>query len=98
MPDGTLVAHVFPGAGVFLATTEAFDDDLWHHVAICQSIPGGFQLYVDGTLRDSEPSAISAQSRDGYWRFGGWLVDGRNAFDPAVCVNAGFVVRVVGKG
>jgi UDP-N-acetyl-D-mannosaminuronic acid dehydrogenase len=26
------------------------------------------------------------------------LVDGRNAFDPAVCVNAGFVVRVVGKG
>jgi UDP-glucose 6-dehydrogenase len=26
------------------------------------------------------------------------LVDGRNTFDPAVCVNAGFVVRVVGKG
>ena len=78
-PDGKLVAQVYPGTGVFLTTIESYDDNAWHHVILSLSSTRGFELFVDGNLKDSEPSVTSAQNRNGYWRFGGWMVAGRRS-------------------
>ena len=37
-PDGTLVAQIYPGHGVFLLTSESYNDNEWHNVAICLSL------------------------------------------------------------
>jgi len=83
-PNGTLVAQIYPGYGVFLSTSESFDDGKWHHLAICLSTDRGFELFVDGSLKDSAPSETSTQTRNGYWRFGGLLVNGKNTFSGSL--------------
>ncbi len=82
-PDGRIAVAVYYGQGGqdgWLATNESYDDNQWHHVAISLSDTTGFKLYMDGDLTAHKPEVISAQNKNGYWRFGGWLVDNRNAY------------------
>lgn len=48
----------------------SYADGQWHHVVATQS-DAGMALYVDGVLRDSDSSTVSAQTYRGYWRIGG---------------------------
>ena len=79
-PDGRIGVHVYPGHSEYMYTEDLYADDKWHFIVMNLSSENGFELYVDDTLRASKPSVVSAQSRNGYWRFGGMLVNGRNAY------------------
>jgi UDP-N-acetyl-D-mannosaminuronic acid dehydrogenase len=70
-------------------TKVSLTDDLWEAVrgADCAALVTKHSEYLQLDLRKL---AEAMRTRV--------LVDGRNAFDPAECANAGFVVRVVGKG
>ncbi|MGC5224156.1 PKD domain-containing protein [Micromonospora sp. DT81.3] len=69
--DGTLVFGVNPQVQRTISTPAAYRDNQWHH-AVAQLDPwAGIQLYVDGTLVASEPSATAAQLYTGMWRLGG---------------------------
>ncbi len=37
---------------------------------------GGFKLYIDGVIVASNLAVKSAQSRNGYWRIGGYVYNG----------------------
>jgi hypothetical protein len=46
--------YVGDGTGCAVAAPGAFNDNLWHHLALVVDSGGG-RIYVDGTLRDSKP-------------------------------------------
>lgn len=79
-PKGLIVGSVYTGVGHNIATTIPYDDNQWHHIVLSLSIEDGFEFYMDGNLVGAMPSVTSAQVKNGYWRFGGWLVNARNAY------------------
>jgi len=67
--DGTLVFGVWTGTANTITTSNAFNDNQWHHVVATQG-GDGMKLYVDGALRGTNPQT-AAQDYSGYWRVGG---------------------------
>ncbi|MCR2814205.1 MULTISPECIES: PKD domain-containing protein, partial [Microbacterium] len=85
--DGRLVFGAWTGQENTVVTQAALNDGQWHHVVATQG-PDGMRLYVDGTLRGTNPQT-QAQSYSGYWRVGGgttWGSSSQNligSFDEA---------------
>ncbi|GAB2849891.1 PKD domain-containing protein [Microbacterium insulae] len=74
--DGALVFGVSPGYQKVIASPGTYRDNQWHH-AVAQLNPWtGIQLYVDGTLVASDPSATAGQLFTGFWRIGGDNLNG----------------------
>lgn len=69
--DGALVFGVSPGVQKTITTSGTYRDNQWHH-AVAQLDPwAGIQVYVDGALVASDPSATAGQLYNGFWRLGG---------------------------
>jgi PKD repeat protein len=69
--DGRLVFGVSPGVQRTISTPSAYRDSQWHH-AVAQLNPWtGIELYIDGALVASDPSATAGQLFTGFWRIGG---------------------------
>ena len=64
--DGRLVFGV---SGAEVATTQSFNDGVWHHVVASQGA-GGMQLWVDGVLVGTNARKVGG-SYTGFWRVGG---------------------------
>ena len=68
--NGQIYFGVFPDRAIrTVNTTERYNDGLWHHVVASLST-AGMELYVDGSLKASNPYIISAENYGGYWRIG----------------------------
>ena len=67
--DGRLIFGTWTGQENTITTDDAFNDGSWHHLVAVQS-SAGMQLYIDGTLRGTNPQT-AAQAYNGYWRVGG---------------------------
>ena len=67
--DGRLTFGTWTGQENTIITDDAFNDGAWHHLVAVQS-SDGMKLYVDGTVRGTNPQT-GAQSYNGYWRVGG---------------------------
>jgi hypothetical protein len=68
--DGHLVFGAYTGTEATIASTAAFNDSQWHHVAASLG-SGGMRLYVDGVLHASDATVTSGEYFTGYWRIGG---------------------------
>lgn len=71
---GRLVFGVYPGELKLVQSSATYLDGKWHN-AIATLAPAsdpnrGIRLYVDGALVASDPSVVSAQVFNGYWRIG----------------------------
>ncbi|PQZ99216.1 hypothetical protein CQ019_16845 [Arthrobacter sp. MYb229] len=66
--SGQLVFGTYPGSEARATTSNAYNDDAWHHVVATQGSEG-MRLYVDGALAASHP-ATTAENFTGYWKVG----------------------------
>ncbi len=73
--DGRLTFGVNPNALRVITTPAAYNDGQWHHLVATLGRTG-MRLYVDGTVRASDPDTVSAQVFNGYWHIGGDAVSG----------------------
>lgn len=79
LDDGRLQFGTWTGQTNIAATNESFNDGQWHHLVATQG-PDGMKLYVDGTLRGTNPQT-AAQDYTGYWRIGGDTTWGGSSSD-----------------
>ncbi len=73
--DGRLVFGVYTNTTATLASANAYNDGLWHHVVGTEG-PSGLAFYVDGALVGSNPAVTTNQNYSGYWRVGGDNING----------------------
>lgn len=74
--DGSLTFGVSPGVQKVISSPATYRDNQWHH-AVAQLNPwSGIQLYVDGSLVASDPSATAGRLFTGFWRIGGDNING----------------------
>ncbi|MDQ3537341.1 MAG: LamG domain-containing protein, partial [Actinomycetota bacterium] len=66
---GQLVFGTYTGSPSTISTSEAYNDNRWHHLVATQGVDG-MRLYVDGVVRASN-TTTDAQNYLGYWRIGG---------------------------
>jgi hypothetical protein len=66
--DGRIHFGVDNGTPNTISSTSTYNDNIWHHVAVCLS-PAGTKLYIDGALIDSDPSVTYGGTYNGYWKF-----------------------------
>ncbi|MFJ8201363.1 LamG-like jellyroll fold domain-containing protein [Streptomyces sp. NPDC096152] len=71
---GQLVFGVYPGSVRTISTLQAYNDGKWHHVVATEG-GDGMKLYVDGSLRASNPLVTGNEPGSGYWRVGGDNLD-----------------------
>jgi hypothetical protein len=67
--DGRLAFGLQPASRVTLATSGAYHDNTWHHLAFTLG-PSGMKLYADGLVRVQSPTTTTAANVTGYWRLG----------------------------
>lgn len=72
--NGRLVFGVWNNTPDTVTSTQAYNDNAWHHLVAAQG-PGGMALYVDGDKVASNAVATS-QPYSGYWRIGGDQIGG----------------------
>lgn len=77
--SGKIRANVFSEGEAWLISENRYDNDAWNH-AVATLGSNGFNLFVNGALVASNPAVTSAESRNGYWRIGGLVYSGSNAF------------------
>ncbi|MGW0084547.1 LamG-like jellyroll fold domain-containing protein [Streptomyces sp. NPDC003393] len=73
--SGRLVFGVRADTARTITTVHSYNDGKWHHVVATQG-SNGLKLYVDGSLRASNPHTTGNQPSTGYWRVGGDNLDG----------------------
>jgi hypothetical protein len=64
-----------PTATTVRATTGAYNDGQWHHVAASLGA-AGMKLYIDGALIATNAAHTTAGNYSGYWRWGGIPIGG----------------------
>ncbi|MCM0622067.1 signal peptidase I [Nocardioides bruguierae] len=89
--DGRLVCGA--GPSITIASSAAYNDGAWHHVAATMSA-AGMRLYVDGAQVGSSTNTVS-QSFSGYWRIGSGGLSGWPG-TPSSEKFAGYVDDVAG--
>jgi hypothetical protein len=63
-------------SGDKIISTATVTDNQWHHaVATYGGLSGGIKLYLNGALIGTKGTATAVQ-RTGYWRIGGYMIDG----------------------
>ncbi|WP_394274727.1 PKD domain-containing protein [Luteococcus sp.] len=68
-PEGRLHFGVYSGGFRTVDSAKAYNDGKWHHVVSSMG-PNGMQMFVDGELVGTNPTA-TAEDFAGYWRVGG---------------------------
>lgn len=71
---GQLVFGVYPSRVVTVASSRAYNDGQWHHVAATLG-SAGMALYVDGQLVGTNPNT-GAENFYGWWKVGGDNLNG----------------------
>jgi hypothetical protein len=66
--DGRVHFGVDNGSPQTISSTESYNDNLWHHAAVCLSTLG-IKLYIDGELISSDPSITNGGDYNGFWKF-----------------------------
>ncbi|MEU0598829.1 LamG domain-containing protein [Streptomyces sp. NPDC006393] len=72
--SGRLVFGVRADTTRTITTVHSYNDGKWHHLVATEG-SNGMKLYVDGSLRASNPLVTGNQSFTGYWRVGGDNLD-----------------------
>ena len=67
--SGTLIFGIYNSGFRLVRTSDAYNDNQWHHFVAAQD-GSGMRLYVDGALTGSNGTTVN-QSFSGYWRIGG---------------------------
>ncbi|WP_107419982.1 LamG domain-containing protein, partial [Streptomyces carpinensis] len=73
--NGRVAFGVHAGSVKTVTTSQSYNDGKWHHMVATEG-SDGMKLYVDGSLRASNPLVTGNQSFTGYWRVGGDNLDG----------------------
>jgi hypothetical protein len=68
--DGQVNFGIFSGQTTVVQSPASYNDGAWHNVVATDG-SAGIDLYVDGRLVASDPSAGPPESYLGYWRVGG---------------------------
>ncbi len=72
--EGKLNFGVIDGSPKTISSTEAYNDNEWHHVAVSLS-GAGMKLYVDGTLKAEDVSVSQGESYTGWWKMAYGYID-----------------------
>ena len=67
---GQVYFGVYPNTVKTIATTTAYNDGAWHHIAATLSPTAGMALYLDGQLAATDTTTTTAQTYTGFWRIG----------------------------
>lgn len=78
--DGKVYFGIYTTGGVSIASSAAYNDGNWHHVAGVLASNNNMTLYVDGSSVASNANTAAPVSYTGFWRFG--LANGDNVLWP----------------